>query len=161
MQRYFCNIDKDEFILSSDDSYHITKVMRYGIGTNIEVVSNEVLYPFKMIGLTTSRDELYNRINNRVDEMLKEGLINEARSLYNQNIHSKAINTGIGYKELYKYFDGDISLDEALDLIKKNSRHYAKRQYTFFNHQFPITWFDVDYNNFSNTIEDVYNFIKE
>lgn len=121
---------------------------------------NEVVYPFTIIGLTTDRDNLYNRINNRVDKMVKDGLIEEARNLYNQNIHSKAINTGIGYKELYKYFDGDISKEAALELIKKNSRHYAKRQYTFFNHQFPIKWFTVDYNDFSKTIDEVYNFIK-
>jgi len=122
---------------------------------------NECLYPFKMIGLTTSRDNLYNRINYRVDQMIEEGLIEEARNLYNQNIYSKAINTGIGYKELYKYFDNEISLEDAIDLIKKNSRHYAKRQYTFFNNQFPITWFNVNYDDFSKTIDEVYSFIKE
>jgi len=122
---------------------------------------NEVLYPFKIIGLTTTRENLYKRIDLRVDEMVKEGLIEEAKSLYDKNIYSKAINTGIGYKELYKYFDGEISLEEAISLIKKNSRHYAKRQYTFFNNQFNMNWFSVDYDDFSKTIEEVYNFIKE
>ncbi len=122
---------------------------------------NECLYPFTIIGLTTTRDNLYNRINFRVDKMVEEGLIEEARNLYNQNIHSKAINTGIGYKELYKYFNNEISLDDAIELIKKNSRHYAKRQYTFFNHQFNMNWFDVNYEDFSKTIDEVYNFIKE
>jgi len=122
---------------------------------------NEILYPFTIIGLTTDRENLYNRINSRVDKMIKEGLLEEAKSLYDNNIHSKAINTGIGYKELYKYFDGEITKEEAIDLIKKNSRHYAKRQYTFFNNQFDMNWFTVDYNNFSKTIEEVYNFIKE
>lgn len=122
---------------------------------------NEALYDFKIIGLTTNRDDLYSRIDNRVEVMVEDGLIEEARCLYDKNIHSKSINTGIGYKELYKYFDGEISLDEALDLIKKNSRHYAKRQYTFFNHQLPTIWVNVNYEDFSKTIEEVYSLIKE
>ena len=136
----------------------LTKIMN---DTTSDGKGNEILYPFTIIGLTTERCELYERINSRVDKMVEEGLLDEAKALYKDNIHSKAINTGIGYKELYKYFDGEISLDEALDLIKKNSRHYAKRQYTFFNNQFNMNWFNVDYDNFSNTIDEVYNFIKE
>ena len=67
--------------------------------------------------------------------------------------------TGIGYKELYKYFDGEITLDEAIELIKRNSRRYAKRQYTWFNNQMNIKWFDVNYKNFEKTIEEVSNYI--
>ena len=112
------------------------------------------------IGLTTTRDNLYKIIDNRVDKMIEDGLIDEVEKLYKKNIHSKAINTGIGYKELYKYFDKEISLDEAISLIKKNSRHYAKRQYTFFNNQMNIKWFNTNYNDFSLTVEEVYNYIK-
>ncbi|MBQ7136764.1 MAG: tRNA (adenosine(37)-N6)-dimethylallyltransferase MiaA [Bacilli bacterium] len=122
---------------------------------------NEIIYPFNIIGLTTNRDELYNRINKRVELMVEEGLIEEARDLYNKNINSKAIMTGIGYKELYKYFDGDITLEEALELIKRNSRRYAKRQYTFFNNQFNMNWFEVNYDNFNETIDEVYKFITK
>lgn len=122
---------------------------------------NEIVYPFKIIGLTTNREDLYKRINSRVDQMLEEGLLNEAKNLYDRGINSKAINTGIGYKELYKYFDGIISFEEAVELIKKNSRRYAKRQYTFFNHQFDMNWFDVNYDNFNETINNVYNFINK
>ena len=89
---------------------------------------NIKLYDFYTIGLTTSRENLYDIINKRVDKMMDEGLLEEVKSLYDKNIHGKAINTGIGYKELYSYFDGDISLEEATDLIKRNSRRYAKRQ---------------------------------
>ena len=123
-------------------------------------LGNEILYPFTIIGLTTSRDTLYERINKRVDEMVEEGLIEEAKDLYDRKINSKAVMTGIGYKELYRYFNNEITLEEALDLIKKNSRHYAKRQYTFFNNQFKMNWFDVNYNDFNKTIEEVYNFIN-
>ena len=117
---------------------------------------SEILYPFTIIGLTTDRNNLYERINERVDKMVKDGLIEESKRLYDNKIHSKAVNTGIGYKELYQYFDGKITLDESLDLIKKNSRHYAKRQYTFFNNQFNMNWFEVNYEAFNKTIEEVH-----
>lgn len=122
--------------------------------------TDTVLYDFVAIGLTTTRDNLYKIIDNRVDKMIEDDLIDEVEKLYKKNIHSKAINTGIGYKELYKYFDKEISLDEAISLIKKNSRHYAKRQYTFFNNQMNIKWFNTNYNDFSLTVEEVYNYIK-
>lgn len=122
--------------------------------------TDTVLYDFVAIGLTTTRDNLYKIIDNRVDKMIEDDLIDEVEELYKKNIHSKAINTGIGYKELYKYFDKEISLDEAISLIKKNSRHYAKRQYTFFNNQMNIKWFNTNYEDFSLTVEEVYNYIK-
>ena len=122
--------------------------------------TDTVLYDFVAIGLTTTRNNLYKIIDNRVDKMIEDGLIDEVEKLYKKNIHSKAINTGIGYKELYKYFDKEISLDEAISLIKKNSRHYAKRQYTFFNNQMNIKWFNTNYEDFSLTVEEVYNYIK-
>ena len=105
---------------------------------------NELLYDAKFIAIDLDRDVLYDRINKRVDIMVKDGLIEEARKLYDEHIYSKAVMTCIGYKELYMYFDGKISLDEALDLIKKNSRHYAKRQYTWFKNQMDVKWFKLD-----------------
>lgn len=119
------------------------------------------IYDFIMIGLTTNRKELYDIIDNRVDKMIEEGLIDEVKSFYDKGIKSKSIMTGIGYKELYSYFDNSISLDDAINLIKKNSRHLAKRQYTFFNNQFDIKWFNTDYNNFNNTVSDVLKYIEE
>ena len=111
------------------------------------------------IGLTTDRENLYKRIDDRVDEMIKLGLVEEVKYFYDNHINSKATNTAIGYKELYQYFDGNISLDEAIDLIKKNSRHYAKRQYTWFNNQMNIKWFNTNYSDFNKTIEEVVNYI--
>ena len=90
-------------------------------------------------------------------DVLQKDLVNR----YDKNIRSKAIMTGIGYKELYDYFDSKISLEEAIDLIKKRSRHYAKRQYTWFNNQMNIKWFDVDFNNFDNTFKSVVKYIEE
>lgn len=122
--------------------------------------SNKILYDVIFIGLTTDRDTLYNRINKRVDDMINNGLVDEALNLYNKNIRTKAVMTPIGYKELFSYFDFNISLDEAISLIKKKSRNYAKRQYTWNKHQIPVKWFDVDFDNFSNTISDVVNYIN-
>lgn len=121
---------------------------------------DKLLYNVKFIGLTTSREILYDRINKRVDDMIKNGLIEEVKSLYDKNIRSKAIMTGIGYKELYDYFDGNISLEDAINLIKQRSRHYAKRQYTWFNNQMDIKWFDVDFDDFNNTVNEVINYIE-
>lgn len=112
------------------------------------------------IGLTTDRKILYDRINKRVDEMIKNGLIDEAKYFYNLDKNAKSLKTVIGYKELFKYFDNEITYEEAIELIKKNSRHYAKRQYTWFNNKMNITWFDVDFNNFNNTIKEVEKYIE-
>lgn len=119
------------------------------------------LYDFITIGLTCDRTKLYDIINKRVDTMVEEGLIDEVKNLYKKNIRSKAIMTGIGYKELYKYFDGELTKEESLELIKKNSRNFAKRQYTFYNHQMNVKWFNVNFNCFKNTVNEVYNYINE
>lgn len=117
------------------------------------------LYDFFTIGLTTNRNLLYGKINNRVDLMIEDGLLEEARKFYDRGVSSKALKTGIGYKELFEYFDGKVTLDQALYNIKKNSRHYAKRQYTFFNNKFDVTWFDTDYDDFNKTVLSVEDFI--
>lgn len=122
---------------------------------------NTPLYDFVTIGLTCDREKLYDIINKRVDIMVNEGLIEEVESLYKQNIRTKAIMTGIGYKELYKYFDNELTLEESLDLIKKNSRNFAKRQYTFYNHQMDVHWLNVDFDNFSNTVLEALEYISK
>lgn len=116
--------------------------------------TDKILYDAVFIGLTTDRDILYERINNRVDEMIENGLIEEARKIYNLNINSKAVLTPIGYKELFLYFNGEKTKEEAVDLIKSRSRKYAKRQYTWFNHQLPVKWINVNFNDFNETIEE-------
>lgn len=123
--------------------------------------TNKLLYDVKFIGLTTDRETLYKRINERVDIMLQNGLLEEAKKIYETNIRTKAVLTPIGYKELFDYFDNKCTLNEAIDLIKQKSRRYAKRQYTWNKHQFELKWFDVDFNNFDNTINEVLKYIKE
>ena len=113
------------------------------------------------IGLTTDRKLLYKRINDRVDIMIENGLLDEAKYFYNLDKNAKSLKTVIGYKELFKYFDKEISFEEAIDLIKKNSRHYAKRQYTWFNNKMNIKWFNVNFDDFNQTINEVINYIKK
>lgn len=97
--------------------------------------------PFEIIkiGLNLPREELYEKINRRVDVMIEEGLLHEAELLYPHK-HLNALNT-VGYKELFLYMDGQYSLDFAINMIKQNSRRYAKRQLTWFNADKEINWF--------------------
>ena len=136
------------------------RLIRFLNKKDIINVEPKPLYDIKVIGLTTDRETLYKKINERVDKMLELGLVNEVKKFYDLNIRSKALLTGIGYKEIYSYLDGKITLDEAIDLIKKNSRHYAKRQYTWFNHQMNVKWFDTCYNDFNKTISEVEEYIE-
>jgi len=123
--------------------------------------TDKLLYDVIFIGLTTDREILYDRINKRVDIMLQNGLMEEAKKIYDTNIRTKAVMTPIGYKELFEYFDNKKTLEEALELIKQRSRKYAKRQYTWNNHQLNVNWFDVDFNNFDNTVNEILNFIEK
>ena len=122
---------------------------------------NNLLYKDTIfIGLTTDRNTLYDKINKRVDIMFNNGLLEEVESLKDEFNTSKALNTAIGYKEFIPYFNHEKTLDEVKDDIKKNSRHYAKRQYTFFNHQFKLRWFNTNYDDFNKTINEVINYIE-
>lgn len=121
--------------------------------------TDRLLYDTLFIGLTTDRKILYERINNRVYKMIDEGLIDEAKKIFDSNIRTKAVMTPIGYKELFPYFEGSKKLNECISTIQKNSRHYAKRQYTWFKHQMDIKWFEVDFDNFDNTVNLVLDYI--
>lgn len=95
-------------------------------------------YDTFIIGLNTSRELLYERINKRVDQMLEEGILSEARYLYEKQNPSLQSAKAIGYKEFFPYFSGDQTLQEAVDQLKKNSRRYAKRQLTWFRNRTPV-----------------------
>ncbi len=127
---------------------------------NEKELSKEMKYDAIVIGLTTDRSILYDRINKRVGNMIDNGLLKEAKYIYDLNIRSKAVMTPIGYKELFKYFDNEITLEEAIEKIKQNSRHYAKRQYTWFNNKMNVKWFDVDFENFDNTVKNIEEYIE-
>ena len=100
--------------------------------------------PFRIIkiGLTRDREELYDRINRRVDQMMEEGLLEEARRVYPYRALN-ALNT-VGYKELFNYLSGEWTLDVAIEKIKRNSRVYARKQMTWFKHDPAIQWFHPD-----------------
>lgn len=155
-------VDLDEnVIVDKNNRRRLTRVLNKLENNSQTYNKNKKIYNFITIGLTTNRKDLYNIINNRVDEMINDGLVEEVKKLYNCGINSRAIQTAIGYKELYMYFNNILSLEDSIDLIKKNSRNYAKRQYTWFNNQMEVKWFDVDYNNFENTVKEVINYIEK
>ena len=119
------------------------------------------LYDAYFVGLTLPRELLYERINLRVDLMMKNGLQGEMESLIKQGLtRENQSMKAIGYKEWFDYYDHQIDLNDVLELIKKHSRQYAKRQYTWFKNQFDVHWYDVCLENFSKTIEEVSRDLK-
>lgn len=155
-----CNTD-----IHINNRKRVERALDYYYANNMPMsskkVTDKLLYDVIFIGLTTDRETLYNRINVRVDKMVKDGLLEEAEKIYKTNIRTKAVMTPIGYKELFPYFNKEKNLDDCLDMIKQNSRRYAKRQYTWFKNQMDVEWFDVDFNNFDNTVLKVIDYIKK
>ena len=102
--------------------------------------------PFRIvkIGLQRPREELYSRNNRRVEQMVADGLVDEARAVYPQR-HLNSLQT-VGYRELFSYFDGEYDLPRAIELIQQNTRHYAKRQLTWFRRDDTIQWLNADDN---------------
>lgn len=113
--------------------------------------------PFRIvkIGLTRSRELLFQRINQRVDEMMQQGLMDEVRSVYPLR-HLNSLNT-VGYKELFKVLDGEWELSMAVERIKKNTRVYAKKQMTWFKHDTDIHWLNLD----NTSLNEAMTFVKE
>jgi len=108
-------------------------------------IQKEKKYLFKQFGLNWERKILYENIDNRVDKMMEDGFVDEVKNIlnkgYDKNLNS--LNT-VGYKEIIEYLDKEISLDRAVELIKRNTRHYAKRQLTWFRKDRRIQWFDIN-----------------
>ncbi|MDG5789034.1 tRNA (adenosine(37)-N6)-dimethylallyltransferase MiaA [Evansella sp. AB-P1] len=116
-------------------------------------------YDVVVIGLTMDREALYERINLRVDIMINEGLIEEVRALYDRGIRDCQSVQAIGYKEIYSYLNGDLTKVEAVELLKRNSRRYAKRQLTWFRNKMNITWFDMTKGR-EKKLEEINKFIE-
>jgi tRNA dimethylallyltransferase len=112
----------------------------------------QMLYDAYLLGLTMKRCLLYERINKRVDKMVKKGLLGEAKMLFDLGQTQAA--QGIGYKEFFPYFQGKIFLEEAVELVKRNSRRYAKRQITWFTNRVNVQWYDLSINSDSIKIKD-------
>jgi tRNA dimethylallyltransferase len=106
------------------------------------------------LGLTAERTTIYDRINKRVDEMMTSGLVHEAKDLY-PNKEINALQT-VGYQEMFQFFDGKLTLEQAIEEIKKNTRRFAKRQLTWFRKNERIHWFD-----YLESYENIISFIKE
>ncbi|MBZ4682703.1 MAG: tRNA dimethylallyltransferase [Fusobacteriaceae bacterium] len=139
-----------EVCLITNDKYSTLK--------NKNIKNNN--YSFIKIGLKRDREILYNRINKRVDIMFKEGLLNEAEFLYKNYKNGIENIKAIGYKELFLYFEGKITLEEAKEMIKRETRRYAKRQFTWFNKEKDIIWFDLDKQSEDEILEkilEIYN----
>jgi len=129
----------------------------------IEEQEHKLLYDVKFVGLDTNREVLYQRCNKRVDIMLEEGLEDEVRSIYQKYKDNEELTSlqAIGYKEFFEYFSGRISKEDAIELIKKRTRNYVKRQYTWFKNQVNASWYEVDFDCFDNTINKIVEDLKE
>lgn len=157
----YSNEELYEMVLKKDKDSKIDKnnrvrMIRFLNKKVVDMVEPKLLFPDTIfIGLTTNRNTLYDRINKRVDKMFADGLVAEVKALYAKNSNSKILNRAIGYKEIIAYLNGNITAEDAKELIKKNSRHYAKRQYTWFKNKMHVKWFDVNFQNFEETINNV------
>lgn len=140
--------EKDPLFWAVAEQQNPQRLMRalevfYATGQSIEAFrkAHKMQRPFKIIkvGLELDRQMLYDRINTRVDLMMQEGLLEEARALWPLQ-HLNALQT-VGYREFFGFFEGEYSLDVAVNLLKQNTRHYAKRQLTWFKRDPDIQWF--------------------
>ena len=150
--------------IDKNNRSRVVKALNYCISTgkpySAKEKTDKLLYDARIIGLTCDRSLLYERIDMRVDKMLEAGLLKEAKMIYDSGIRSRAVMTPIGYKELFPYFDHEASLTECVEIIKKKSRNYAKRQYTWFNNQMNTSWFEVDPNNPGDAVKKIETYIK-
>lgn len=132
------------------------------ISSNVDNTSrskkNELVYDALIIFLNDNRESLYDRINKRVDKMLADGLIKEVKNIGINN-YSMTSKVAIGYKEVIQYLNNEIDYNEMVELIKKNSRHYAKRQFTWFKNQDNCQVVNINLEDFNKTIDEVYNLI--
>ena len=128
----------------------------------LEAQEHKPVYDIYFVGLTLPRPVLYERINKRVDLMIEQGLEDEVRAIYDSGLSRNAQSMkAIGYKEWFDYFEGSKTKEQVIEEIKKHSRNYAKRQYTWFNNQFDVHWYDVNLEDFDSTIQSVLTDIKE
>lgn len=114
------------------------------------------------IGLTRPREELYRRIDRRVDEQIAQGLVDEVRSLRARYRLATTALQGLGYKEILRYLDGECSLEEAVHVLKRETRHYAKRQYTWFRRDPRIVWYDLSlYPSIEAAAQDIAAYVRK
>lgn len=148
--------------ISANDRKRISRVLEiyHATGktkTEIEKESRkEVMYDYKIFVLNMDREKLYERINKRVDLMIEAGLIEEVKSIINEYKDFPTAMQGLGYKEVVQYLNGDFSKEEMIEKIKQESRHYAKRQLTWFRSYKNAKWLDTyDKNNVDIILEEI------
>ena len=125
---------------------------------NAKQQTNECPYDLTFVVLTMERDLLYHRINKRVDMMMEKGLVQEVEYLKSLGYTSTmTAMQGLGYKEILHYLEGEISLEEAVYQIKRDTRHFAKRQLTWFRREENVHWIHVDHHNFNekNIVQEI------
>lgn len=118
-------------------------------------------YDYYIIGLKMDREALYNQINQRVDTMVQNGLVEEVKHLYERGYEHTQAMKAIGYKELIPYIKGETDLNTAVELLKRNSRRYAKRQYTWFKNQMNIHWYDVTNAKYDKIVDSILKDMSE
>lgn len=125
------------------------------------VPTNE--YSATLIGLTRDRDQLYDRINRRVELLVEQGLLEEVKKLLAMGLTESDISMkGIGYKEIIAYYKGQYDLEEAIDMVKKNTRHYAKRQLTWFKRYKDMKWFNIsEYDSDTDCLEEIFKWLEK
>lgn len=131
------------------------------LSENHQRQKNEAKYNHILIGLEMNRETLYNQINQRIDQMVDDGLLKEVTELYQQGYEHYQSMKAIGYKELIPYIKGEIDLDNAIELLKRNSRRYAKRQYTWFKNKMDIQWYELDDENYEAKMNEILTFINQ
>lgn len=136
---------------------NVLRKHKTGIADIASKQEHKLLYDAKIIGLTLDRESLYERINMRVDKMIEDGLLEEIQGLLDSGINfSNQSMQGIGYKEFKEYFNGEKSLDECIASVKSNTKHFAKRQYTWFKNQMNLNWYE-DKDSAKKDIEEWLN----
>ncbi|HBH11795.1 MAG: tRNA delta(2)-isopentenylpyrophosphate transferase [Clostridiales bacterium 38_11] len=154
------HVNNAKRVMRALEVYHITGRPFSASNTDFRDESDD--YHFVLIGLEMDRQLLYNRIDQRVDDMVSNGLIDEVMVLraqgYGRNLTSMQ---GIGYKEIMQYLDHEITLEESVRIMKRNTRRLAKRQFTWFKADNRIKWIHVDPINIDQTLKDVQNYLSE
>ncbi|MBP1925327.1 tRNA dimethylallyltransferase [Sedimentibacter acidaminivorans] len=128
---------------------------------NTDIRKHSKKYDCILVGLNMDRKILYDRINRRVEKMISDGLVDEVRTLMNKGYDKNLVSMqGIGYKEIIEYIDGKINLEDAVNILKRNTRRFAKRQFTWFLKDSNVKWFEISTpKEIDLVIEDIYNFI--
>jgi len=145
-------------VIRALEIYHCTGTK---MSEQLEKQNKDYVYDAALIGLTMERETLYERINRRVDIMIEEGLLKEVKTLYDRGLRDCQSIQAIGYKEIYDYFDGKVTYEQAIENLKQNSRRYAKRQLTWFRNKMDLQWFHMDSIDEEKIFLEICSYIEE